>query len=227
MRGVIAAMLLSCLGGARFLEAQNLLPNAHFTTGIAPWSFVGGVGQADFDPAYDADGFGGSLRLRSDFGDLEARAGVCVPVSAGTVYSWGGSALLEARYPAETAANFALEFYADDACTQETGVAVSSSGLFHLPNHPETDELDRWYALAGPEIAAPPSAHSARFTALLGTTLDVFPHATNFDDVYLGRQGTVPGRLLPDIDTLSITGMLALTAGLGAAALWLLRSRAT
>jgi hypothetical protein len=223
---VLAAVLLG--SGA---AAQNLLPNPHFVGGIAPWVDLprGGPptgGFAEYDPSRDADGYGGSLRVVQPVGNLEEWVGVCVPVSGGATYSWGGFALLEGTTPqASSGAWLTLQFFSDGSCGAPLGNRISLIGPFNTPGASGNFALERWYPIAGPDAVAPGSAQTAQFLAKLATPLDASPHAVNYDGVYLGLKGTVPATITPGIPMLSSWGLVLLVGSLGYAAVLVLKRK--
>jgi hypothetical protein len=209
-RLVLVAGSLAAAGAAR---GQNLVPDPHFASGISAWSLrlSGGVSATLVrDPGPGADGAPGFAALAgSSFNPVNLFARTCVPVQPGVVYSFGGA--VRFRTTQQSQAFFTLNFYPDAAC----GTAIISP-----PPPPSSAAASgatpgAWTPCAGTGATAPAGAASA---ALEFTLSGVSPGGTpsaDFDDVYVGRAGTVePPAAVP---SLSRAGVLALGVALALA----------
>ena len=209
-RLVLVAGALWAAGAAR---GQNLVPDPHFASGISAWSLrlsPGITATLARDPGPGADGAPGFAALAgSSFNPVNLFARTCVPVQPGVVYSFGGAVRFRAIQQSQ--AFFTLNFYPDAAC----GTAILSPPP--PPSSAATSGATTgvWTPCAGTGAAAPAGAASA---ALEFTLSGVSPGGTpsaDFDDVYVGRAGTVePPAPVP---SLSRAGVLALGLALALA----------
>jgi len=213
----LLAMVLGSLVPCQ-AQAQNLIPNPEFDSGITGWTPPQFYNFLAWDPVHSAFGPGGSAVMNSPFG-IEGTLGSfssCVPVTPGVTYSWGG----QYRFGTAIATDFvqlSAVFFNDPGCT---------SGIFAADTVGESPQspLGEWRILAGPDVTAPPGATGALIAVYFGSIADAQTHSLSFDDVYFGRQGTVgPKQGFADVPTLSPISLCALALALGAAALWLLR----
>jgi hypothetical protein len=209
-RLALAAGLLCAAFTAR---GQNLVPDPHFASGVSAWSLRLSPGIAATlvrDPGPGADGAPGFAALAgASFNPVSLFARTCVPVQPGVVYSFGGA--VRFRTTQQSQAFFTLNFYPDAAC----GTTVFS------PPPPPTSaaasgaSAGPWTSCAGTGATAPPGAASAALElSLTGVSPGGTP-SVDFDDVYLGRAGTVePPAPVP---SLSREGVLALGLALALA----------
>ena len=209
-RLAFTAVLLLAAGTAR---GQNLVSDPHFASGISAWSLrlSGGITASLVrDPGPGADGFPGFAALAgASFNPVNLFARTCVPVQPGVVYSFGGA--VRFRTTQQSQAFFTLNFYPDAAC---------GTGVLSPPPPPSSAVASgattgAWTPCAGTGAVAPAGAASA---ALEFTLSGVSPGGTpsaDFDDVYVGRAGTVePPAAVP---SLSHAGVLALGLALALA----------
>ena len=203
------ALILGLLVAAAPSRGQNLISDPHFTSGLSSWFLLPSIVPAPTlvrDPAPGVDGAPGFAALTTgSFGPISYVARTCVPVQPGVVYSFGGA--VRFRTAQNSSAVFWMPFFSDAACaTGAPGPAtLSSTGA-------SGREPGGWVLCRGTGATAPPGAASAALDFILfgiGTS----EHASaDFDDVYVGRAGTVEPPF--PIPFLSRNGILALGAAL-------------
>jgi hypothetical protein len=215
MKKLFAAALFGLLG-FDFAAAQNLIPDPTFSAGVSGWTIrpPATSTRLDWNEGAGADGAPGFARLSGFLGPGATFATICLPVEAGTTYSWGGFL----RRPMLSSTLFTLSFYAGPSCgdpflLQVFGPPVVSNANPYI-----------WYLRSGQDIAAPPLAVSVAFE------VDVIaaagpPITVDFDNVYFGPQGTGPPVEAVSVPTLSSSVFLLLAAALAAAGVWHLTRR--
>ncbi|MCM3877457.1 MAG: hypothetical protein NEA02_13710 [Thermoanaerobaculia bacterium] len=194
-------------------QAQNLISDPHFASGISAWSpqVTPGITTTLFrDPGLGIDGAPGFAVLTGgSFGPISYSARTCVPVQAGVVYSFGGA--VRFRSSQGSSAVFWLSFFSDGACGTPVSPpppAAASTGASGLVP-------DWWTQCRGIGATAPPGAASAALDfVLFGISTSQSPIA-DFDDVYVGRAGTVEPPF--PVPLLSRAGILALGVALALA----------
>jgi hypothetical protein len=209
-RLVLAAGFLLAAGAAR---GQNLVSDPHFASGVSAWSLrlSGGItATLVHDPGPGADGRPGFAALAgASLNPVTLFARTCVPVQAGVVYSFGGA--VRFRSSQQSQASFTLNFYPEASC----GMAILSP-----PPPPSTTAVSggtpgSWTPCAGSGATAPPGAASAALELNLSGVSPSGTPSVDFDDVYVGRAGTVePPAAVP---SLSRAGVLALGLALALA----------
>jgi hypothetical protein len=217
---VAVVVVLSSLVPCR---AQNLLPNPEFDHDVSGWAPPSSYpATLSWDNTRSVLGLGGSALIQTPFGIggfLCITA--CAPVTPGVVYSFGG----QYQFPVRAGTHgveMSVTFTSDAGCLN--GIADFDSPLQNASSTP----AGVWQVLAGPDATAPPGAVAALYAACQNSFIDPETHASNFDDLYFGRQGTVgPNQAPLELPTLSWTGLFTLIFGLASAALWVLRRRAT
>jgi hypothetical protein len=199
--------------------AQNLIPDPTFSSGVESWTTreVSSSPILVWNSGAGADGAPGFAQL-SGVGPGATFARTCVPVEAGTTYSWGG--FLQAVPPLDTDAFMYLVFYASSSCTDPQSFLLVQTP----PLHASTADPNTWYLRAGPDVVAPTQAVSVAFeVVLLSNTFA--RRSVNFDNVYLGRQGTGPPSVAVAVPGLSGANLLVFAVLLAISAAWHLRSR--
>jgi hypothetical protein len=202
--------VLCAAGSAR---GQNLVPDPHFASGISAWSLrlsPGITSSLAHDPGPGADGFPGFATLTGASGGFVSYfARSCVPVQPGVVYSFGGA--VRFRSSQQSQAFFRLSFYPDAAC----GTTILGPPTPPSSSTGPGQTAGAWTLCAGSGATAPVGAASAALElALASVSLNENP-AADFDDVYVGRAGTVePPAAVP---SLSQAGVLALGVALALA----------
>jgi len=218
MKKLFAAALFG-LFGFGLAAAQNLIPDPTFSSGVSGWTVRAPdfTTRVDWNEGAGADGAPGFARLGGFLGPGAAFATVCLPVEAGTIYSWGGFL----RRPMLSTTEFSLSFFAGPSCgdpflLQVFGPAVVSNANPNI-----------WYLRSGQDIVAPPLAVSVAFEVELLTTAATPGNSfqVDFDNVYFGRQGTGPPTETVAVPTLSSSAFLLFAAALAAAAVWRLTRR--
>ena len=209
-RLALAAGLLCAAGAAR---GQNLISDPHFASGISAWSLrlSGGITATLVrDSGPGADGSPGFAALAgASFNPVTLFARTCVPVQPGVVYSFGGS--VRFRTSQQSQASFTLNFYPDAAC----GTAILSPPPPPSSTAASGGTPGAWTLCAGSGAAAPPGAASAALELNLSGVSPGGTPSVDFDDVYVGRAGTVePPAAVP---SLSRAGVLALGLALALA----------
>jgi hypothetical protein len=186
--------------------AQNLVTDPHFTSGISAWSLLlsGGVTATLVrDAGPGADGAPGFAALSGgSFGPISYTARTCVPVQPGVAYSFGGAARFRTAQGAS--AVFWLSFFTDGACTTAVtpppSPAASTAASGTTPGG--------WTLCRGTGATAPPTAASAALDFILFGIAANEKATADFDDVYVGRAGTVEPPI--PVPFLSRAGVLAL-----------------
>jgi hypothetical protein len=216
-----APFLALAILSLRPADAQNLIPDPTLSLGVSAWRTGGALPErVEWNAGPGADGISG-------FGELTGLLGgpgtfgttVCVPVEADTTYSWGG--FLRFVEESEALAQFTVAFYPDAACTGPDVLALQS---FSPGYSASSANLNTWHLTAGPDVLAPPGARSAAFEVALGyvSNRELTVH---FDNLYFGRQGTMPP-LAAAVATLDTAGLVLLAMALAAAGTYLSRVRA-
>ncbi len=211
-RFVEALGVLILVTGSSAALAQNLIPDPRFDTGVSAWQLVATAPAAAlvWDKTRDLYGSpsGGSAQLYESALDPGLSATICLPVTAGRIYSSGVSFLFPAGQPSrEIYPRF--EFFAGAGCT---GAVVGASGgpvVFSDGVNPET-----WVPVADPDVTAPAGAASVNFVMQYSSVVGLGPAAVNFDNVYFGPQGTAPPAPVASIPALSRAAVLGLMAAL-------------
>jgi len=207
MRNLRVAVLLVLLD-APHADAQNLLPNPAFASGVGGWT-ASGPSLATFQwlNLPGPDGRPGIARLQIS-GPGSGFASACVPVVAGRTYSWGASFL-----PETGSGQVILDFFSNASC-QGTTVVGEVWGPPALPP-------GRWTFLPSPNVLAPPSAMSVLFRITCSTGAAGFA-VTDVDNVYFGFQGTQPPGI-QDVPALTAPVALAFLFALALSGLRLLQ----
>lgn len=189
--------------------AQNLVSDPHFASGLGTWFLLpGGVPIPTLlrDPGPGADTAPGFATLTAGtFSPILYTALTCVPVQPGVVYSFGGTVRFRAAQ--HSSAIFSLTFFADGSC----GTAVPAPSVSPATTPADARALGAWTSCAGTGATAPPGAASATLELILvgiGTNGTNETAAVDFDDVYVGRAGTVEPPV--PVPFLSQAGVLAL-----------------
>lgn len=202
-RLALAAGLVLVAGPA---HAQNLISDPHFASGISAWSLVltGGITATLVrDPSPGADMAPGFAALSGgSFGPVLYSARTCVPVQPGVVYSFGGS--VRFRSTQNSSAVFWLAYFTDGAC----GTAFPPP-----PSPPSSTTADGltpggWTLCQGTGATAPAGAASAALQFTLFGNSPSEHAAVEFDDVFVGKAGTVEPPI--PVPFLSRAGVLAL-----------------
>ena len=204
-RGIAAALF--GLAGLESLAAQNLIPDPTFSSGVSGWA----VRASDFTTRVDwnsgpgADGAPGFASMVGFRGPGAAFATICLPVEAGTSYSWGGFL----RQPMPSSTEFDLVFYAGSSCDGQLLLQVFS------PAVGSNADPSTWYLRSGEDVVAPPLAVSVGFEVELNTGAATPGNSfrVDFDNVFFGRQGTGPPMETVSVPTLSGSLFLVLAAG--------------
>lgn len=201
-RLALAAGLLWAAGDA---NGQNLVADPRFASGTSAWSLrlSGGITAALVrDPGPGADGSPGFAVLAgASFNPVTIFARTCVPVQPGVVYSFGGTARF--RTSQRSQAFFTLSFYPDGAC---------ATSILSPPPPPSTAAASgatpgAWTPCAGSGATAPAGAASAALELVLSGLAPSGTPSVDFDDVYVGRAGTVEPLPIPSV---SKSGLLLL-----------------
>ena len=209
-RLALAAGLLCAAGAAR---GQNLVPDPHFASGISAWSLrlSGGITATLVrDSGPGADGFPGFAALAgASLGPVTLFARTCVPVQPGVVYSFGGA--VRFRSAQQSQASFTLSFYPDASC----GATILSPPPPTSSSPASGATPGAWTTCMGSGATAPAGAASAALELNLSGVSPSGSPSVDFDDVYVGRAGTVePPAAVP---SLSRAGILALGLALALA----------
>jgi hypothetical protein len=215
MKKLLAAALFG-LSGLDSAAAQNLIPDPTFSSGVSGWTVRAPdtTTRVDWNEGAGADGASGFARLGGFPGPGAAFATICLPVEAGTSYSWGGFL----RRPMLSSTLFTLSFFAGPSCGDPFLLQVFGPPVVSNANP------DTWYLRAGQDIVAPPLAVSVAFEVELLTVAGP-SFSVDFDNVYFGPQGTGPPTEAVSVPTLSGSAFLVLAAALAAAGVWRLTSR--
>jgi hypothetical protein len=215
MKKLLAAALFGMLG-FDFAAAQNLIPDPTFSSGVSGWTVRAPdtTTAVSWNEGPGADGAPGFARLGGFQGPGAAFATICLPVEAGTSYSWGGFL----RRPMLSTTAFSLSFFAGSACSGQFLLQVFGPTVVRDANP------DAWYLRSGQDIVAPPLSVSVAFEVEL-LTIAGPSFSVDFDNVYFGRQGTGPPTEFVSVPTLSGSAFLLLAAALAAAGAWHLTRR--
>lgn len=198
---------------ARSADGQNRIPDPTFSSGLSAWVPRGAplTTTLTWNPGPGADGAPGFATL-TGAGPGAFFAGVCVPASAGTSYSWGG--FLRLRAPLDSTAQFTLLFFANSSCE-------GSSGLLRIAG-PTLDASsgspDAWHLRAGPGVVAPALTESVAFE-VNGTSPNTLRSA-DFDNVYFGPQGAAPPTAAAGVPTASAMALGIFALLLAVAGAW-------
>jgi hypothetical protein len=218
MKKLFAAALFG-LVGFNIAAAQNLIPDPTFSSGVSGWTVRAPdfTTRVDWNDGAGADGAPGFASMVGFRGPGAAFATICLPVEAGTSYSWGGFL----RQPMPSSTEFDLVFYAGSSCDGQFLLQIFS------PPVGSNADPSAWYLRSGQDIVAPPLAVSVAFEVELNTAAATPGNSfsVDFDNVYFGRQGTGPPTETVAVPTLSTSAFLLLTAALAAAAVWRLTRR--
>ena len=188
-------------------------PDPHFAFGISAWSLRLSPGIAATlvrDPGPGADGSPGFAALAgASLNPVNLFARTCVPVQPGVVYSFGG--VVRFRTTQQSQAFFTLNFYPDTAC---------GTGVLSPPPPPSSAVASgatpgAWTLCAGTGATAPAGAASAALELTLSGVSPGGTPSADFDDVYVGRAGTVEPP--PAVPSLSPAGVLVLGLALALA----------
>ncbi len=219
-RLVVVAALLMTTASARATRAQNVLVNPRFATGIEGWTPqipIGVVGTFGWDAAQASEGVGGSGVMSVPVGILGGvGASQCVSLPAGVVYDWGGDVRTEA--PGGGTWFLQLVFHSGDGCT---GLELDNASFAIYAS----ESMSRWTRAAGPPTLAPAGTRSALLDVELFTLGDNLQHLGHIDNVYLGRRGTVPESLIPEVPALSVNGKVLAAVFVALASIRALASR--
>jgi len=187
-------------------NAQNLVLDPHFSSSISAWTVTPSPGITVIflrDPGPGVDGAPGFATLSGpSLGPIFYSASTCVPVQPGVVYSFGGNVRFRSSQP--SSGDFTLDFFSDATCGTEIPeqLAGSSQALGDTPG--------RWTLCQGFATALPGAA-SAKLLFIFGTSLFTVRPAADFDDVFVGRAGTVgPALTAVPVPFVSRAGVLAL-----------------
>jgi hypothetical protein len=215
MKRLFAGALFGVLG-FDIAAAQNLIPDPTFSAGVSGWTIrpPATSTRLDWNEGPGADGAPGFARLSGFLGPGATWATICLPVEAGTTYSWGGFL----RLPSPSSILFSLSFYAGSSCDGPFLLQVSG------PPVDSNASPDTWFLRAGQDIVAPAQATSVAFEVELLSAAGS-PHGVDFDNVYFGPQGTGPPAVAVTVPTLSGSALLLLVAALAAAGVWHLTRR--
>jgi hypothetical protein len=207
------ARLLVLLEGLAYLfnaapgAAQNLIPDPTFSSGLSAWTVVYVTDRLEWNTGAGADGAPGFARLHPVLSLYTSIARICLPVEAGTTYSWGGFF----RQDRDATSRAMIRFLPDATC--ETLGDLSEAQTPPLNNSNATPGT--WYLRQGPDVVAPPGAQSVDFEVISIAS----PAVVNldFDNMYFGRQGTGPPTQPVSVPTLSGSALLILAAVLACA----------
>jgi len=217
MRKLFAAALFGLLG-FDFAAAQNLIPDPTFSSGVSAWTVPNPISdRLEWNLGAGADGAPGFARLHPLLGLTTSFATICLPVEAGTTYSWGGFLRIHDRL---ASTRLEIRFLPEPSC----GGLGSLLDAQAPPLVGPSANLETWYLRQGPDIVAPPGAMSVDFE-VISTSVANPPITLDFDNMYFGRQGTGPPTELVAVPTLSSSALLLLAAALTAAGAWRLTRR--
>lgn len=192
-------------------NAQNLVPDPHFSSGTSAWIVPAGITFVRV-PGPGADGAPGFATLMNN-GFANAFASTCIPVQPGiVVYSFGGKIRFQSSTP--EGAFFVLNFFPDAGCGPfSTFLPVSTPVAGDTPG-----AWTPWLGFA----TAPPGAASALLVFFRQNSLSTSSAAVDVDDVFFGRAGTVEPTIA--IPSLSLVGVLALGVALALCGVLAVRS---
>jgi hypothetical protein len=213
---ILIAFALLCV--AQSAGAQNLIADPTFSSGVSAWATRGEVPQElEWSGAPGADGAPGFGRLTALLGGPGTFfATVCLPVSTGTTYSWGG--FLRLAEPAEPqaaqAALTVLFFGSSDCSGPPASLDVTTAQVVgSIRDDPA------WYLRSGPDVVAPPGALSVAFEIRLSLTYSG-AFTVDFDNVYFGPQGTGPPMAAVGVPTVSEVAFWVFAVLLALAGAW-------
>jgi hypothetical protein len=210
MKKLFAAALFGLLG-CNVAAAQNLIPDPTFSFGLSAWRVMFVTDRLEWNTGAGADGAPGFARLHPIDSLYTSIATVCLPVEAGTTYSWGGFFRIDDRLATTRAV---VRFLPDAACETLGDLSEAQAP----PLNGSSANLGTWYLRQGPDVVAPPGAQSVDFEVISTATPSVVN--LDFDNVYFGRQGTGPPMETVTVPTLSSTAILLLAVSLAVLGAW-------
>jgi hypothetical protein len=198
-RAVVFASL-SILAAAAPVAAQNLLANSHFHGNIAGWERDFGAGATDWSPLDVAGQSGsGSLRYTNTVTAPDAAVGSfhCVPVEGGVGYDAAAEYFIPAGQSRSGLAYIAISFHESTDCAGPS--LAGSAGL------PGAETPGGWVHVFSAAAFAQPNARSARVALVVVKNEAGGSFVAHADNVYLGREGTIPD-CGPNATTLCLQG---------------------
>jgi hypothetical protein len=217
MKKLFAAALFG-LSGLNLANAQNLIPDPTFSAGVSAWTLRFPLSdRLEWNVGAGADGAPGFARLHPLLGLVTSFATICLPVEAGSTYSWGGFLRIHER---EATTYMTIRFLPEASC----GGFSSLLDAQVPPLNGSSANLETWYLRQGPDIVAPPGAMSVDFEVVSISSQNA-PLTLDFDNLYFGLEGTGPPRETVSVPTLSNSVFLLLGAALAATGVWYLARR--
>src|SRR5436190_12370605 len=201
MKRGIAAALFS-LAGLGPVAAQNLIPDPTFSSGVSAWGVMFVTDRLEWNMGAGANGAPGFARLHPINSLYTSIATICLPVEAGTTYSWGGFFRIDDRLASTRAT---IRFLPEPSC----GGLGSLLDAQTPPLNGSSANLGTWYFRQGLDVVAPPGAQSVDFEVIAVASPVVFN--LDFDNMFFGRQGTGPPMESVSVPTLSTSALALLT----------------
>lgn len=201
MRRLLVSVALGTLLWAAPATAQNIVTNPGFAGNLNNWT---ADPATTFDLGRDDTGTPGSGSARHVFnnaspGNATQTALIqCIPINAGSTYSFGGKIFLPAQQPGGTGAQIILTWYTSADCSVGGLNAQIIGG----------QALNAWFPASFAGFLAPPAAIRARIRAeVFAPPMSVSEMA--FDDFFLIEETIVPALSLPWLLALAAATVLA------------------